>query len=245
MVTKRAFSAIVLATLALGIGANVAIFSVVNGVLLRPLPYPNADRIVQVDAQGPVCPRVSEGEFVDYRNGIEAVRAPGGVHDDVRHAHRRPRSGARDRRPRVRRILLDSRGAAPRSAARSCPRRISVTVRPRRAVVLSHGLWTRRFGGDKSIVGKEIRINGTSVTVVGVMPERFAFPSSEIALWAPLRLNYDTLWTRNNHYLQLIARLKPGVSAAAASNGSEHAGQAVRARLSDDVRAVAVRSSRP
>ena len=89
---------------------------------------------------------------------------------------------------------------------------------PRRAAVLSHGLWTRRFGADKSIVGKEIRINDVSVTVVGVMPERFAFPSTDIALWMPLRLNYDTLWTRNNHYLRLIARLEPGVSAASAQN---------------------------
>ena len=88
---------------------------------------------------------------------------------------------------------------------------------PRRAVVLSHGLWTRRFGSDSSVVGKEIRLNTTNVTVVGVMPERFAFPSTDIAMWTPLRLNYDTLWTRNNHYLRLIARLVPGASVAAAN----------------------------
>src|SRR3954452_8575628 len=70
MISKRAFSAIVLATLALGIGANVAIFSVVNGVLLRPLPYPDAERIVQVEHEAPST-NVSEPEFVDYRNGTK------------------------------------------------------------------------------------------------------------------------------------------------------------------------------
>ena len=72
MMTKRAFSAIVLATLALGIGANVAIFSVVNGVLLRPLPYPDAERVVQVAHQEPYT-LISEPEFVDYRNGTKRV----------------------------------------------------------------------------------------------------------------------------------------------------------------------------
>jgi putative ABC transport system permease protein len=89
---------------------------------------------------------------------------------------------------------------------------------PRRAVVLSHGLWTRRYGGDPSIVGREIRVNDIAVTVVGVMSQRFAIPSAETALWTPLRLNYDTLWTRNNHYLTLVARLAPGATPAAAAS---------------------------
>ena len=216
MLTKPAFSAVVLATLALGIGANVAIFSVVNGVLLRPLPYRNADRIVQIEHVVPYN-TVSEPEFVDYRDGTKrfermaAFSATAGTLTGEREPERLTIGRVSDGFFSILQVPAE----VGRTFVPEEDRRYGF---PRRAAVLSHGLWTRRFGADKSIVGKEIRINDVSVTVVGVMPERFAFPSSDIALWMPLRLNYDTLWTRNNHYLQLIARLQPGVSAAAAEN---------------------------
>jgi putative ABC transport system permease protein len=216
MAAKRGFSAVVLATLALGIGANVAIFSVVNGVLLRPLPYPNADRVVQITHKVPYG-TVSEPEFVDYRDGTKrfermAAFAMGaatltGERDPERVTIARVSDGFFS----ILKIPAEvGRTFVPEEDKRHGP--------PRRAVVLSHGLWTRRFAADKSVVGKEIRLNDISMTVVGVMPPQFDFPSTEVSLWTPLRLNYDTLWTRNNHYLQLIARLAPGVSASAASN---------------------------
>jgi putative ABC transport system permease protein len=214
MVTKPAFSGVVLATLALGIGANIAIFSVVNGVLLRPLPYPNADRIVQIDHGDPYG-SVSEGEFVDYRNGTKRFERMSAFSEGAG-------TLTGEREPERVRIAQVSDGffsilQVPAEVGRTfVPEEDRRHGAPRRAAVLSHGLWTRRFGADKSIVGKEIRIDDVSVTVVGVMPERFEFPSSDIAMWVPLRLNYDTLWTRNNHYLTLIARLEPGASAAAA-----------------------------
>jgi putative ABC transport system permease protein len=215
MMTKRAFSAVVLATLALGIGANVAIFSVVDGVLLRPFPYPDAERVVQVTHLSPYS-TVSEPEFVDYRNGakrferLAAFTTTSGT-----------LTGDRDpERVTVTRVsdgffsILKVPAAIGRTFVPEEDRRHGM---PRRAAVLSHGLWTRRYGGDTSLVGKEIRINDVSVTVVGVMPERFDFPSSETAMWTPLRLNYDTLWTRNNHYLQMIARLTPGATVEGAT----------------------------
>jgi putative ABC transport system permease protein len=214
MLTKRAFSAVVLTTLALGIGANVAIFSVVNGVLLRPLPYPEADRVVQVSHSEPHT-SVSEGEFVDYRDGTKRfermsafMTTSGTLSDD--------RDPERVNIARVSDGFFSILNVPPAVGRTFVPEEDRRHGAPRRAVVLSHGLWTRRFGGDPSVVGKEVRINGTSVTVVGVMPQRFDFPSPEIAMWVPLRLNYDTLWTRNNHYLQLIARLRPGATAAGA-----------------------------
>ena len=215
MMTKRAFSAVVLATLALGIGANVAIFSVVNGVLLRPFPYPDAERVVQVTHLSPYS-TVSEPEFVDYRNGAKRFE---------RLAAFTATSGTLtgDRDPERVTITRVSDGffsilKVPAAIGRTfVPEEDRHDGMPRRAAVLSHGLWTRRYGGDTSLVGKEIRINNISVTVVGVMPERFDFPSSETALWTPLRLNYDTLWTRNNHYLQMIARLTPGATAEGAT----------------------------
>jgi putative ABC transport system permease protein len=216
MLAKRAFSAVVLATLALGIGANVAIFSVVNGVLLRPLPYPEADRVVHISHSEPHT-SVSEGEFVDYRDGTKrfermaAFTSTSGTLSDERDPER----------VNIARVsdgffsILNVPAAVGRTFVPEEDRRHGF---PRRAAVLSHGLWTRRFGGDPSVVGKEVRINGTSVTIVGVMPQRFDFPSPEIAMWMPLRLNYDTLWTRNNHYLEMIARLRPGSTAAGANS---------------------------
>jgi putative ABC transport system permease protein len=216
MITKRAFSGIVLATLALGIGANVAIFSVVNGVLLRPLPYPDADRVVQVAHKDPYQ-SVSEPEFVDYRNGTKRFERLAAFTTGSA-------TLTGDRDPERVDIARVSDGffsilKVPAALGRTfVPEEDLRHGSPRRAVVLSHGLWTRRFGGDPSIVGKEIRVNDISMMVVGVMPDRFDFPSAETAIWTTLRLNYDTLWTRNNHYLQLIARLAPGTSSGAASN---------------------------
>ena len=216
MLTKRAFSAIVLATLALGIGANVAIFSVVNGVLLRPLPYPDAERVVQVDHIEPYG-TVSEPEFVDYRDGTKRFERMAAF-SETSGTLTGEREPERVTIARVSDGFFSILRVPPEVGRTFVPEEDRRHGFPRRAAVLSHGLWTRRFGADKAIVGREIRINDVSVTVVGVMPEPFDYPSSDIALWMPLRLNYDTLWTRNNHYLRLIARLKPGVSAAAATN---------------------------
>ena len=194
----------------------MAIFSVVNGVLLRPLPYPQADRVVQIEHVEPYT-TVSEPEFVDYRDGTKRFERMAAFSQGAG-------TLTGEREPERVTIARVSDGffpilGVPTEVGRTfVPEEDRRRGFPRRAAVLSHGLWTRRFGADKSIVGKEIRINDVSVTVVGVMPERFKYPSSEIALWMPLRLNYDTLWTRNNHYLWLIARLKPGVSAAAAES---------------------------
>jgi putative ABC transport system permease protein len=216
MITKRAFSAVVLSTLALGIGANVAIFSVVNGVLLRPLPYQDADRIVQIDHTEPYS-TVSEGEFVDYRDGTKRFermaafsQGPATLTDD--------RDPERVMVGRVSDGFFSILRVPPVIGRTFTPEEDRRHGFPQRAAVLSHGLWARRFGSDSSVVGKEIRLNGVNVTVVGVMPERFAYPGTDISMWMPLRLNYDTLWTRNNHYLHLVARLQPGVSVAAANS---------------------------
>jgi putative ABC transport system permease protein len=80
------------------------------------------------------------------------------------------------------------------------------------AVVLSHAFWTRRFGSDSSIIGREITLNEQNRTVVGVLPRGASFPGQEISVWTPMRLHYDSLWDRNNHYLTLVGRLAPGAT---------------------------------
>ena len=81
-----------------------------------------------------------------------------------------------------------------------------------RVVVLSHALWQRRFAGDPSIVGKTLTLNGESYTVVGVMPSYFHFPENDDELWVPIAFTGEDAANRNTHYLQVIARLKPGVT---------------------------------
>ena len=83
-------------------------------------------------------------------------------------------------------------------------------------VLLSYGLWQRRFGGDPSIVGKPLTLNGESYTVVGVMPARFQFPTSDDQVWVPIAFTPEEAANRNRHYLQVVARLKPGVTLAQA-----------------------------
>jgi putative ABC transport system permease protein len=208
------FSAIVLITLALGIGANVAIFSVVRGVLLKRLPYRDADRIVHVVHAEPSS-LVSEGEFVDYRRETRTLERLAAYREATASL-----TGA-DVEPERLTLAVVSEGFFEILGARPLLGRTFTAEEERRggprAAILSHGLWQRRFGADSAVMGRDVILNGTAVTVVGVMPPRFAFPSAAAAAWFPLRLNYDTLWSRNNHYLQMIGRFAPGASVAQAS----------------------------
>ncbi|HYV98985.1 MAG TPA: ABC transporter permease [Gemmatimonadaceae bacterium] len=213
ILARPGFSAVIIGTLALGIGANTAIFSVVEGVLLRALPYAQPGGIVHISHKGDFG-SVSEGEFVDYRSGTRSLSklaafsfAEGNLTGD--------RDPERLRFARVSEDFFSILGATPVHG-----RTFSADENRRggpRVTVISHGLWLRQFGGDSSIVGKTIRVNGGAFTVIGVMPRHFDYPDAEVAAWLPMRLNYDTLWSRNNHYLQLVGRLAlgatPGVAA--------------------------------
>jgi predicted permease len=203
------FSLTVLATLAIGIGASVTIFSVVNGVLLKPLPYPDPQRIVRVQHQSPYQ-TVSEPEFVDYKREVRSF----GLLAAYRTAD--VTLEGTDGEPERVRAAVVSEDFFPILARPMAVGRAFSDDENRRGgpfvAVLSHGLWQRRYGGDPSIIGKEIVINERARTVIGVAQPRTEFPSPLISVWLPMRLNYDTLWTRNNHYLELIARLAPGAT---------------------------------
>ncbi|HKG92558.1 MAG TPA: ABC transporter permease [Gemmatimonadaceae bacterium] len=214
MLQRPAFTAIVLATLALGIGANAAIFSVVNGVLLQPLPFEDPRRIAQV-RHSDAYSSLSEPEFADYRRDARAfsrVSAYSGAPANLTGGDAEPE---RVRVARVSDGFFAVLGVRPLLGRAFLPEEDK--PRAPTVLILSHGLWQRRYGGDPAIVGKEIMVNGVPRTVVGVMPPRFGFPAADVDLYAPLRLNYDTLWTRNNHYLNMIARLAPGATVERAS----------------------------
>ena len=220
------FALTVCAILAIGIGASVAVFSVVNGVLLKALPYPDPDRIVRLQHYEPYG-TVSEPEFVDYKREVTALQYLAAylsypatlAAKDVEPERLRAASVSEDFFP-----VLGSRMWLGRPFAADEQRRGGPFT-----VVLSHSLWTRRFGSDSSIIGREITFNERNRTVVGVLAPGHSFPGPEIAVWTPMRLNYDTLWTRNNHYLQLIGRLAPeGTIERARLQASELARRFVR-----------------
>src|SRR6185436_1891531 len=185
--THPGFTAVVLATLALGIGANAAIFSVVNAVLLRPLPYEGADRIVVVwgDLHRPGVNEIpaSAGEYVDYRDRSHAFDQVA-VYDT---AGFNLTGGGEPERVDGAIVtaslfpLLGASAAIGRTflAAEEQPGRNDVAL-------IGHGLWRRRFGANPAIVGQVVSIDGRPTQVVGVMPPRFQFPDPAIEIWKPL-----------------------------------------------------------
>lgn len=207
----RGFALLVGVTLAVGIGAATAVFSVVDGVLLRPLPYPDADRLVvpRYGFEGRTIRNHSEPEFFDYRERIRSFEAV------AAYRRRTPVVGEGTEAQRIPAIagtfeLLPLLGVQPALGRHFGPD----DDRPATAasvVILSHDLWSSTFAADPDIVGRTIRLEGEARTVVGVMPRGFAFPDPSIRAWMPLGLDPADPWGRNNHYLAVVARLAPGV----------------------------------
>ncbi|HVG19229.1 MAG TPA: ABC transporter permease [Blastocatellia bacterium] len=207
------FSAIAVLALALGIGANTAIFSVVNAVLLRPLPFEEPDRLVMVwekrMALGRVRNVASAPDFVDWR-------AQNAVFEDMAAYFNNGFNLSGDDEPERLQGVSVSPGffsvlrAQPKIGRAFLPDEDNPASEP--AAIISNGLWQRRFGGDPNIIGKTIRMNDQSRTVVGVMPADFVFPNSDVEVWVPLTFSASDLNSRGSHYLNVIARLKPGVA---------------------------------
>jgi putative ABC transport system permease protein len=204
------FTVVAVLALALGIGANTAIFSVVNAVLLRPLPFADADRLIWITAvnpaQGITDSNVSPPDFADWKNqnqlfeDIAAFVTGGAILSGSAEPERVPAAD-------VTASFFSVLGVNP-ALGRNF---LAEEDRPggESVVIISHGLWQRRFGADPNIVGNKINVSGQSYTVVGVMPAGFQF-MVPIDLWVPLALDAGAE-RRDNRYLQVFARLKPGV----------------------------------
>jgi predicted permease len=218
-----AFSAIAIATLALGIGGLTAMFSAFDAVLVRPLPYTDADRLVMIwDAMGEtdVTSRhmPTPAEWIEWRrlNMVFEDLATTQPVDPTLSGDGEPEQIPARKvtwtfwhvlgvRPMLGRVFTedeDNKGV--------------------RLVVISHGLWQRRFGGAADIIGRKISLNDESYEVIGVMPRNFYFmPSREIDMWMPASF---PAWMRTNftwHDAQIVARLKPGVTLADAKRSME------------------------
>jgi predicted permease len=209
---RPGFAAVVLATLALGIGANAAIFSVVNGILLRPLPFRAPEQIVRVTLADPYS-QLAEMELMDLRRDMRAFASIAAW----RGADATITGGPEPDRVALAAVtdgFFTTLGAAPALGRTFTPE--EERRGGPRAIIVSDALWRGYLGGRKDIVGSTIEINGVPRHVVGVMPPRFDYPAKEAAGWVPMRLNPDSLDTRNNHSVQGIARLRPGTTAQSA-----------------------------
>ncbi len=213
------FTVVAVLTLAIGIGANTAIFSVVNGILLKPLPYKEPDRLVRVFEQYPQYPKfpMSPANFLDYRERNN-------VFDGLAVYTRQDLELSLGDKPELLPCLLISSGyfellgyqpelGRPFLREEELPGKEKVAM-------LSHALWQRSFASDPEIVGKTITLSGNPYVVVGVMPAGFQHVGGTyrslshgetVAVWVPFILNPQQA-QRGSHYLNVVARLKPGIS---------------------------------
>lgn len=210
---RPAFSATVVITLALGIGASSTIFSLINTVLLRPLPYPNATRLVAVHEMKPgeseMRTPVSPGRLEDWQRLNNAFVALAGSYGDM---------------------LTDNTGAAPErlDAAFVSPRFFVVMATPPKlgrtftpeedraggpaAVVISCAFWKRRFSSDPGVLGRNLRLMDASYVIVGVMPASFQYPTRTTELWVSKRADREMLRIREARFYNCVGLLKPGVT---------------------------------
>jgi putative ABC transport system permease protein len=211
------FTFIAAFTLALAIGATTAIFSVIDGVLLKPLPFQDPERVVRItNVRGGNRMVSSVPDFIDWRAQTKSFSSMAPFDNQALNLT----GGADPERVSAARVgapfwsLLGvtpklGRGFAPNEDAQSAGR----------VVVLSDGLWKRRFGADRRIVGKSVSLDGNSYTVIGVAPERFSYPENP-DVWVPLVFSASDLGqdSRGSHWMGVLGRLAPNVTVAQATS---------------------------
>jgi len=213
LLKQPAFTAIAIITIALGIGANTAIFSVVNAVILRPLPYPDADKLVMLWSTTPKDGNQEQPfSFADFND----VRAQAKSFSNIAAASplwNFTLTGGGEPEPIqglfVSQNLFDMLGARPAIGRGFLPDDDRQGANP--VVVISHALWQRRFGGDSNVLGRALNVSGVNASIVGVMPADFYFLESAAELWAPLSQNQFAGSARNVRLLSVVGRLNDGV----------------------------------
>lgn len=194
---------------ALGVGANTAVFSLADLVFVRPLPYADAGRLVKLWQRG-TDSFVTEASPANYRDWKAMTTTFSGMGAYWRRAANLVGEVEPRRLETVRATpeLLTLLGVSPLLGRVFTPQDIETGE----VVVLSHALWTSQFGGDPGVIGTSVRLDGAPHTVIGVMPPSFQFPSRSVEAWTSLVLREDDFTDRNNTYLEVVARLRPGVS---------------------------------
>jgi predicted permease len=207
------YALVTVLTLALGIGANTAIFSVVNGVVLKPLPYPNASRLVYITSQFPGLGFdqfwVSAPEFVEFRERNQSFQDVGAFRAGAVNL------GTADQPRRVTSAVITSElmpvlGVAPLRGRQFT--RADTLPGAEDVGALSAEIWRSAFGGDESVLGRVIPIDGVPTRIVAVMPPGYDVHDQKIQVWLPLTLDPANPGNRGGHFLYLVGRLKDGVS---------------------------------
>jgi putative ABC transport system permease protein len=224
------FTAVAVLTLALGIGANTAIFSFVNAVLIRPLPFKDADRLVTLwernPKQGYDQNLAATGTFLDWQEENRSFEAMAIFESNIGFAVTGQAEAEWITGARASANLLHVLGVEPmlgRAFAKD-----EESAGKGQVAIVSYGLWQRHFGGDRNLVGKTIELDGKAYIVVGVMPPKFSFPgmtgvlfavfaNQPADIWVPLALDGEARQIRGDHVWQVIGRLKRGIALAQAS----------------------------
>jgi putative ABC transport system permease protein len=215
LIRSRAFTAAALLTLAIGIGANAAIFSVLDALLLKPLPYPDPERLVIVWEKN--IPRqrmdnvVSPGNYIHWSEQARVFERMAGVGQASFFRMTITGAGGDPEEMPAQAVTADFfpiLGVQPAHGRWFLPEDDKPNTR---VVVLSHALWTRRFGADPGIVGRAITLNGNAFTVVGIMPPEFYFIEREATLWVTIGLPAEAR-TPRGRWMLVVARMKPGVT---------------------------------
>lgn len=235
-----AFTVAAVLTLALGIGANTAIFSVIDAALLRPLPYPKPDRIVMLYGRGPAGENaeLSPATFLDFRRQSRSLDLAACRHSPFNVT-------GQDRPERIAGAVVTPDFFAVLGVQAQLGRTLTAELdKPgaARTVVLSYALWQRRYGGSLEALGRQILLDGETRTVVGVMPRFFQYPP-ESELWTAarfavpehiLRPDLDQSNIRDSHYFDTIGRLRPGVSLAEARAEADTIARRLKQRYKSD-----------
>ncbi len=228
---RPAFTAIAVITLALGIGANTAIFSVVHGVLLQPLPYPDSDRLVALrQANAPAQPdaQVAPGNFLEWQKQSTAFSSLA-AYRTVSYNLTGDGNPERLLAGRVSFGLFKLLGAQPLLGRDF----VADDDQPghEKVVIISEGLWRRRFGADANVLGKTLKLDGEDFVVVGVMPAAFRLPDQrERELWTPIAFKDSERTLYQARYIDAVGRLKADVSPAHAQSEMT----AIAARLAQE-----------
>ncbi len=218
LLRRPAFALVAVGTLGLGIGANTAIFSVVNGVVLEPLPYPESEELVLLTTSftgmGFDHFWVSPPEYMQVSEQMRSFESVGAFSTSEASI------GGDEQPERVAAAavswqLFETLGVAPGLGRYFAEEEDVPGAAP--VAVLSHELWRRSFGGDPGIVGRTIDVDGEATTVVGVMPAHFDIDEAAADIWVPLGLDWTNRNNFGSHYLYLVGRLRQGTSVATAA----------------------------
>ena len=213
------FTAVAVLTLALGIGANTAVFSVVDAVMLRPLPYYQPERLIEaqsVNTRNPQGSSISYPDFFDWRSQNHTLEHLVSYHDNEFTLTGLERPVQVDAQI-VSWDFLPALGVQPELGRGFTAEEEKAGTR---VVLISHALWASQFGGDKSIVGQAVHLSGDLYTIIGVMPARFRFPVNQpqVGIWTTLAVDDDpgdpkpNTGNRGSHFLNAFGRLKPGIT---------------------------------